>query len=74
MPRYNSVSQVFKQGLVQRQRKRGRALKKWSDQIRNDTGLPLLKAEGYAINRAGWEGGTSKCTASGHSSNSVLFK
>ena len=31
------------------QRKRGRPLKRWSDQIRNDTGLPLLTAQQYVI-------------------------
>ena len=41
----------------------GRPLKRWSDQNRNDTGLPLLTAERHAINRTEWKGATSRKTA-----------
>ena len=32
---------------------RGKSLKRWSDRITPDSGLPLLTAEQYAIHRAG---------------------
>ena len=53
MQRYNIVRRAYKQDF-RGQWKRGRPLNKWSDQIRNDTGLPLLTAERHAINRTEW--------------------
>ena len=55
--RDNIVSQAYKQDFKGHQ-KRGRTLKRWSDQIRNDTGLSLLTAERHAINRTEWRGAT----------------
>ena len=52
MPRGNIDSQTFKH-YYKGQRKRGRPLKRWRDQTRDDTGLPLFKAERYTVNRAG---------------------
>ena len=49
MLRDNIVRQAYKQDF-KGQRKRGRPLKRWSDKIRNDTGLLLLTAEWHAIN------------------------
>ena len=60
----NIVRQVYKQDF-KGQQKRGRPLKRWNDQIRNDTGLPLLTTERHAINRTEWMGASSRSTARG---------
>ena len=65
MQRDNIVRQAYKQDF-NGQQKRGRPLKRWSDQIRNDTGLTLLTAEWHAINRTEQRGATSQRTARGH--------
>ena len=52
--------QAFRQ-YFKGQQKRERPLKRWShwsDQIRNDTGLPLLMPERRALNKAGRSGTT----------------
>ena len=36
-----------------------------SDQMRNDTELPLLRAERYAVNRTRWSGANSRGAARG---------
>ena len=46
---YQSYKQVFPQ-----KRPKGRSPKRWSDQIRNDTRLPLLTAERNTKNRTKW--------------------
>ena len=57
-----SLRQVYKQDY-KGQQKRGRPRKMCSDEIRNDTGLPLLTAARHAINRTEWRGATSPRTA-----------
>ena len=59
--RDNIVRQGYKHDF-NGQRKRGRPLKRWSDQIKNDTGLPLVTVERHAINRTEWKGATSRRT------------
>ena len=61
--RENIVRQPFMQDL-KGQRKKGWPLKRWSDQIRSDTGLSLLISERYEVNRAGCREVTSRRTAS----------
>ena len=51
------VRQAYKQDF-KGQQKRGKPLKRWSDQFRGDTGLRRLTAEQYAVNRAGRRGAT----------------
>ena len=47
------VYQSFKQNFHQR-RRRGRPPKRWSDNIKQDTNLPLLTAERYSRNKNRW--------------------
>ena len=68
MQRENIVRQVYKQDF-KGQQKRGRPLKRWSDQIRNDTRLPLLTAEWHAINRRTARGHYGLLTAEWHAIN-----
>ena len=70
MRRNNIVMQASKHDF-NGPRKRGRPLKRWSDQIKNDTGLPLLTAERHVTNRTKWRGATSGRTARGH--NVICF-
>ena len=65
MQRDNIVRQAYKQDFKEQQ-KRGRPLKRWCDQIRNDTGFPLLTAEQHTINRTEWRGATSWRPGKGH--------
>ena len=67
MQRDNIIRQAYKQDF-KGQQKRGRPLKRWSDQIRNDTGLPLLTAERHAINRTEQRGAfmSSQVSQSNH--------
>ena len=63
-PDENYVSKAFRQDL-QGRRSRGRPRKRWSDQIRSDTGLPLRTAERRAYDREGWRRECRKVGARG---------
>ena len=52
-PSESYVSKAYRQDFTNR-RPRGRPAKRWTDQIKSDTGLPLLTAERRATDRRGW--------------------
>ena len=62
-PPEHLVYQAYRQDF-QKTRPRGRPPKKWTTQIREDTGVPLATAERKASNRRGWrsavQGGSAK--------------
>ena len=60
--RYNIVMQAYTR-YFKGQRKRGRSLSMWSDQISCDAGLSMLTAERHAVNKTGRMGATSRRTA-----------
>ena len=52
-PPENFVSRAYRQDFPN-PRPRGRPGKRWIDQVREDTGLPIATAERRAANRRGW--------------------
>ena len=58
-PNVNYVHKAYKRDFKQR-RPRGRPPKRWSDLIREDTGIPLLTAERRARDRQKWKEFISK--------------
>lgn len=64
MPNENLIKIAFNEDF-KGQRKRGSPRQRWIHQIRQDTRLPLLTAERYALDRTKWRGVTSKRTARG---------
>jgi hypothetical protein len=53
LPNDSLVQRMYKEDF-KKKRKRGRPPKRWTDQIKEDTGLPLLTAEKYAKDRKRW--------------------
>ena len=53
LPQNSYVSIAYKQDFLVK-RSKGRPPKRWSDQLRNDTGLPLLTAERIGKDREKW--------------------
>ena len=68
-PEQNYVAEAFN-GTFTSNRNRGRPPKRWQDQIREDTGLPVATAVKYASDRAKWRGICHK-TARGRKSCAV---
>ena len=63
-PEDSYVHKAFKDDFTQ-VRPRGRPPKRWSAQIREDTGLPLLTLERLALNRGRWRGDVRLVNAKG---------
>ena len=63
-PEDSYVYKAYKDDFTQA-RPRGRPPKRWSAQIREDTGLPLLTLERRALNRGMWRGDVRLVNARG---------
>ena len=64
-PEDSYVYKAYKDDFTQA-RPRGRPPKRWSAQIREDTGLPLLTLERRALNRGRWRGDVRLVNARGY--------
>ena len=69
-PNGNYVADAFT-GSFKSKRPRGRPQKRWVDQIRDDTGLPIATAAKYAADRAKWRRLTCQRNARGSTSCAV---
>ena len=62
LPESSYVRKAYKDDF-NKKRTKGRPPKRWTDQIKNDVGIPLLTAEKYSLDRERWRCSINKNVA-----------